>query len=86
MAASSSKKNLCLSTSCEVIEEAIQMWKEILERLVESLACMSPAGYVYYISAKQEAARTAPTVRDEADERELVHLIERLQARREASA
>jgi hypothetical protein len=62
------------------------MWKEILEKLVESFACMNPVGYAYYLAAKQEPVLPTATVQDEADEKELVRLIDRLQARSEASA
>jgi hypothetical protein len=82
----SSKDRVCPSTSCEVIEEMFQMWMEILEKLVESFACMNPVGYAYYLAAKQEPIRPTPTAQDEADEKELVRLIDRLQARREPSA
>lgn len=62
------------------------MWKEILEKLVESFACLNPVGYAYYLAAKQEPVLPAPTAQDEGVEKELILLIDRLQARREASA
>lgn len=63
------------------------MWKEILEKVVESFACADPMAYMYYVAAKQEAeARPETTAKDEADERQLLRLIDRLQARNEASA
>ncbi len=62
------------------------MWKEMLEKLVESFACMDPVCYMHYLAAKQETDRPAPTTQGEADETALRNLIERLQVREEASA
>jgi hypothetical protein len=62
------------------------MWKEMLEKLVESFACMDPFCYGYYVAAKLEAERPTPTAREDADETALRNLIDRLQVREEASA
>ena len=61
-------------------------WKDILGKLVESLACVDPIAYTYYLAAKTEASQLQPTIEDEADESELVRLIDRLQSRSQASA
>jgi hypothetical protein len=62
------------------------MWKEFLEKLVESCAYMDPLAYMYYAAAKREPLRPVPAGQDEADDRELVRLLERLQSKNQASA
>jgi hypothetical protein len=61
-------------------------WKDILGKLVESFACCDPIVYGYYVAAKREAAAQVETAQDQADERELIRLVERLQSRTQASA
>ena len=62
------------------------MRKETLERLVETFACLDPVGYGHYLMAKEEARRLQATAEVDKHESELRCLIERLEARSEATA
>lgn len=61
-------------------------WKRILGALVESCAYMDPIAYTYYAAAKRQAAERAWTEKDEPDEEQPLHLIEKLQAQSELLA
>jgi hypothetical protein len=62
------------------------MWKAILDSVLESLVYMDPMAYCYYVEAKRIARLQAEATRNESsDDAAVVRLVERLQARPEAS-
>jgi hypothetical protein len=44
-----------VGTRCEVPEEVLQIWKPILEWILESCAYMDPTAYMYRVTAKHES-------------------------------
>ena len=62
------------------------MWKKAFRILLESCVYMDPIAFMYYSAAKRGAESRAWIDKDEADERELRRLIEKIEERREALA
>ena len=62
------------------------MWKEIAEKVIESLACADPMGYVYYVAAKRESELQGTAVRHQAtrDDLPVLRLVESFRAQGEA--
>lgn len=61
-------------------------WKKALQILLESCVYMHPEAYIYLAAVKREEAERAWSEQDEADEQQILRLIERLESRREAQA
>ena len=63
-------------------------WKRALQILVESCVYMDPYGCMYYAAVEREEAERAWGEQVEADEQQILRLIEidRLESRREAQA
>lgn len=57
------------------------MWKELLEKLIQSCVYMDPIAYMHYAAAMRQQSDPVSTAKDEADERELIRLVERLESR-----
>ena len=62
------------------------MWKKALQILLESCVYMHPETCMYLAAAEREEAERAWSEQDEADEQQILRLIERLESRREAQA
>lgn len=61
-------------------------WKRALETLIESCVYMDPYAHMYYVTTRRGRGERTWRGQDEADERQILHLIERLDSRREAQA
>ena len=61
-------------------------WKKALQILLESCVYMHPEAYIYLAAVKREEVVRAWSEQDEADEQQILRLIERLESRREAQA
>jgi hypothetical protein len=57
------------------------MWKEFLGKLIQSCMYMDPIAYMHYAAAMRQRSEQVSTAKDEADERELIRLVERLEIR-----
>jgi len=57
------------------------MWKEFLEKLIQSCVYIDPIAYMHYAAAMRQRSGQVSTAKDEADERELIRLVERLESR-----
>ena len=62
------------------------MWKKALQILVESCVYMDPYGCMHHAAARRAAGERAPREQEEADEQQILRLIESLESRREAQA
>ena len=61
-------------------------WKRALEALIESCVYMDPYAHMYYVTTRGTRGERTWRGQDEADGRQILHLIERLNSRREAQA
>ena len=56
------------------------MWKEFLEKLIQSCVYIDPIAYMHYAAAMRQRSGQVSTAKDEADERELIRVVERLES------
>jgi hypothetical protein len=70
-----------------LLKEMFEMWKAILNAVVESLVCVDPMAYTCYLQAKRETQLQGEAMREQSgDDAAVIRLVERIRVREEARA
>jgi hypothetical protein len=70
-----------------LLKEMFEMWKAILNAVVESLVCVDPMAYMCYLQAKRETQLQAEAMLEQSgNDAAVIRLVERIRVREEARA